>query len=80
MIELVLFDYGLLFILIISGVTSYFRGFFKEALSLASWLVAAWVAWRFVEILPIDLEEKQALLENDDIPACLRLIEEALRH
>ena len=41
---------------------------------------AAWVAWRFVEILPIDLEEKQALLETDDIPACLRLIEEALRH
>lgn len=41
---------------------------------------AAWVAWRFVEILPINLEEKQALLENDDIPACLRLIEEVLRH
>ena len=39
---------------------------------------AAWVAWRFVEILPIDLEEKQALLENDDIPACLRLIGEVL--
>jgi membrane protein required for colicin V production len=47
MIELVWFDYALLFILIISGVSSYFRGFFKEALSLASWLVAAWVAWRF---------------------------------
>ena len=41
---------------------------------------AAWVAWRFVEILPIDLEEKQTLLENDDIPACLRRIEEVLRH
>jgi len=40
---------------------------------------AAWVAWRFVEILPIDLEEKQTLLENDDIPACLRRIEEVLR-
>ncbi len=39
---------------------------------------AVWVAWRFVEILPIDLEEKQALLENDDIPACLRLIEKVL--
>ena len=39
---------------------------------------AAWVAWRFVEILPIDLDEKQALLENDDIPACLRLIGEVL--
>ena len=40
---------------------------------------AVWVAWRFVEILPIDLEEKQALLENDDIPACLALIEKVLR-
>jgi Lon protease-like protein len=39
---------------------------------------AVWVAWRFVEILPIDLEEKQALLENDDIPGCLRLIEKVL--
>lgn len=37
-----------------------------------------WVAWRFIEILPIDLETKQAMLENDDIPACLKLIEEVL--
>ena len=36
---------------------------------------AAWLAWRFVEILPVDLEQKQAVLENDDIPACLDLIE-----
>ena len=40
---------------------------------------AAWVAWRFVEILPIDLEAKQALLESGDVPACLSLIEEVLR-
>ena len=36
---------------------------------------AVWVAWRFVEILPIDLEQKQAVLENDDIAACLDMIE-----
>jgi Lon protease-like protein len=36
---------------------------------------AVWLAWRFVEILPVDLEQKQAVLENDDIPACLDLIE-----
>ena len=36
---------------------------------------AVWVAWRFVEILPIDLEQKQAVLENDDISACLEMIE-----
>lgn len=39
---------------------------------------AAWVAWRFVEILPIDLEEKQAVLESDDIAACLQLVERVL--
>lgn len=39
---------------------------------------AVWVAWRFMEILPIDLETKQAVLENDDIAACLELIREVL--
>ena len=39
---------------------------------------ATWVAWRFVEILPIDLEEKQAVLESDDIDACLQMIAGAL--
>lgn len=39
---------------------------------------ATWVAWRFVEILPIELEEKQAVLESDDIDACLRMIARAL--
>ena len=39
---------------------------------------ANWVAWRFVEILPIGLEEKQAALESDDTEACLRMIEGVL--
>lgn len=39
-----------------------------------------WVAWRFMEILPIDLETKQAMLENADIAACLKLVEEVLHH
>ena len=39
---------------------------------------AAWVAHRFVEILPIGLEEKQYWLENDDVAACLAMIEEVL--
>ena len=39
---------------------------------------AAWVAHRFVEILPIGLEEKQLWLESDDVPACLRMIKEVL--
>jgi membrane protein required for colicin V production len=41
------FDYLLLLILLVSTVISLFRGFFKEALSLAAWFVAVWVAWRF---------------------------------
>lgn len=45
--ELTLFDYVLLLILLTSGVASLFRGFFREALSLAGWVVAWWVAWRF---------------------------------
>lgn len=39
---------------------------------------AVWVAHRFVEILPIGLEQKQVWLESEDIPACLRMVEEAL--
>ncbi|MGI9291352.1 MAG: CvpA family protein [Gammaproteobacteria bacterium] len=46
MVGLTLFDYVLLFILLASGVTSLFRGFFREAISLAGWVVAGWVAWR----------------------------------
>jgi len=39
---------------------------------------ATWVAWRFVEILPLDLAEKQAALESNDIEACLRMVERVL--
>lgn len=39
---------------------------------------AAWVAHRFVEVLPIGLEQKQHWLESDDVLACLKLIEEVL--
>ncbi len=35
---------------------------------------AVWVAWRFAEILPLDLNDKQAVLESDDIEACLRMV------
>ena len=39
---------------------------------------ATWVAWRFAEILPIALEEKQSVLESDDIRGCLDMIERVL--
>lgn len=40
---------------------------------------AGWVTNRFVEILPIDLEEKQQCLEQSDPAERLRLVHEALR-
>ena len=39
---------------------------------------AVWVAHRFGEILPIGLEQKQLSLESDDIPACLKMIDDVL--
>ncbi len=40
---------------------------------------AGWVTNRFVEILPIDLEEKQQCLEQSDPGERLRLVHDALR-
>jgi Lon protease-like protein len=39
---------------------------------------AVWVAHRFVEILPINLEQKQEWLESEDVLACLHMVEEVL--
>jgi len=39
---------------------------------------ATWVTYRFVEILPIDLEQKQQCLENSDPAERLRLVNEML--
>jgi Lon protease-like protein len=39
---------------------------------------AVWVTYRFLEILPIDLEQKQISLESSDTAARLRLVDELL--
>lgn len=39
---------------------------------------AVWVTYRFIEILPIDLEQKQASLESSDTEARLRLVSQLL--
>ena len=39
---------------------------------------ARWVVWRFAEILPVSMEEKQAILESDDMQSCLERVERAL--
>lgn len=45
--QLILFDYLLLAIMVFSTLISLFRGFFREAMSLGTWVVAIWVAWKF---------------------------------
>ena len=40
---------------------------------------AVWLSYRFVEILPIDLEQKQQLLESSDTLARLQLIDSLMR-
>lgn len=39
---------------------------------------ASWVSYRFVEILPIDLDQKQQCLENSDPAERLRMVNELL--
>jgi len=44
---MVIIDYILLGALAVSVVIGFFRGFFREAMSLVNWGLAAWLAWRF---------------------------------
>jgi Lon protease-like protein len=39
---------------------------------------AGWVTWRFVEVLPLDLEQKQACLEHSTIEERLELVSQLL--
>ena len=48
---MVIVDYILLGAFLVSVGVGFFRGFFKEALSLITWVLALWVAWRFSGIL-----------------------------
>lgn len=49
-------DYSILAILAISTLISLWRGFTREALSLAGWVIAAWVALTFANDLVLLLE------------------------
>lgn len=60
-------DYTILAVIGISVAISLLRGFTKEALSLAGWVIAAWVALTFADKL-------QALLEPHISVPSLRLI------
>ena len=44
---MVIVDYIVLIAFLVSVVVGFFRGFFKEALSLATWIIAIWLTWKF---------------------------------
>ena len=44
---MVAFDYIILILLLSSTGIGWFRGFFREALSLTTWVIALWAAWKF---------------------------------
>lgn len=44
-------DYLFVFIVLASSTLGVLRGFVREAISLLSWLVGLWVAWRFAYVL-----------------------------
>ncbi|NNG12794.1 MAG: CvpA family protein [Halobacteria archaeon] len=50
-------DVVIIALIVLSAVLSLFRGFVKEALALASWLVAFWVAMVFHEDLAVVLSQ-----------------------
>jgi membrane protein required for colicin V production len=56
MTEFSVFDYLIVALVLVSTVISLFRGFFKEALSLATWVAGLWVAWRFGALLASGIE------------------------
>jgi membrane protein required for colicin V production len=48
---MVVVDYILLGAFAVSVVIGFFRGFFREAMSLVNWALALWLAWRFSGLL-----------------------------
>ena len=51
-------DYLILLIVLLSTVIGAYRGFFPEVLSLLSWVVGIWIAWKFAYVLEPTLSDK----------------------
>jgi membrane protein required for colicin V production len=49
-------DYVIVAIVAVSAVISLFRGFLREALSLAGWVIGIWLAVTFVDVAAVPLE------------------------
>lgn len=45
------FDYTLIAIVVLSAIISIFRGFLREAVSLASWILGVWLALKYAHLL-----------------------------
>lgn len=48
---MVVVDYILIGVFLVSVTVGFFRGFVREALSLVTWALAAWIAWRYAWVL-----------------------------
>lgn len=48
---MVIVDYVLIGAFLASVGVGWFRGFFREAMSLVTWIAAAWIAWRYSWVL-----------------------------
>ena len=53
---MVVVDYILIGAFLVSVVVGFFRGFFREAMSLVTWALAIWVAWRYSWLVEPALE------------------------
>ncbi len=71
--ELSWIDIGIAIILLISVGVAMFRGFVKEAISLASWVVAIWLAMTFSSqvalFLPASIDEATFNLGSNELEA-----------
>lgn len=57
-------DYVLIGIIMVSALISLFRGFVREAFSLALWILAFWVSWSFFRDLEIHF---QSLIDSPTV-------------
>jgi membrane protein required for colicin V production len=67
--EIAWIDVVILALIALSAILSLFRGFVKEALALATWLVALWVAMTFYEPLAALLSQWITLVSAQKITA-----------
>jgi len=64
-----LLDIILVVLMLISGLLAMVRGFSREVLSISSWLIAAFVAWRFhADLAPLIAPYTDGISTNEIVP------------